>query len=71
MSRNPVVREMKELGLKRRTHKKFISTTESNHKESIAENLLNRQFNPEQMNTAWVSDLTYLRVANDGGRQKV
>jgi transposase InsO family protein len=44
---------------------KSITTTDSNHNEPIAENLLNRQFNPEQMNTAWVSDLTYLRVAND------
>jgi putative transposase len=65
MSRTRVAREMKELGLKCRTHKKFIATTDSNHNEPIAENLLNRQFNPEQMNTAWVSDLTYLRVAND------
>jgi putative transposase len=54
---------MKELGLKCRTQKKFIATTDSNHIEPIAENLLNRQFNPEQMNTAWVNDLTYLGLA--------
>jgi putative transposase len=64
MSRTRVAREMKKLGLKCRTQKNFITTTDSNHNEPIAENLLNRQFNPEQMNTAWVSDLNYLRVAN-------
>ena len=38
----------------------FIHTTNSNHDLPRAANLLQRQFNPSQANTAWASDLTYI-----------
>ncbi len=65
ISRSRVAREMKQIGLRSRIHKKFVATTDSNHSEPIAENLLDRQFNPNKPNTAWISDLTYIRVAGE------
>lgn len=62
ISRTRVAREMNLLGLKSKTHKKWTVTTDSKHKEPIAENLLNREFSRDTPNKAWVSDLTYLRV---------
>ena len=62
ISRTRVAREMNTLGLKSKTRKKWTVTTDSKHKEPVAENLLNREFSRENPNEAWVSDLTYLRV---------
>jgi putative transposase len=45
--------------------KKFRITTDSKHKLPIAENLLNRQFNPSRPNQIWVSDITYIHT-NEG-----
>lgn len=42
--------------------RKFIHTTDSKHDLPIAENILNRQFEQSQPNTAWVADITYLRT---------
>ena len=42
--------------------KKFINTTNSKHDLPVAENLLNRQFNPSVPNKAWTSDITYIRT---------
>lgn len=48
--------------LKSKLKRKFIATTSSDHKEPVAENLLNRQFNPAEPGVAYVSDITYLRT---------
>lgn len=40
-----------------------ISTTNSNHKLPIAPNVLGRNFSVEHPGQAWVSDITYLKVA--------
>lgn len=53
---------MREMGLQCRTLKKFIVTTDSKHTEPVAPNFLDRQFHVKSSNTAWVSDITYLRV---------
>src|SRR5262249_18888496 len=34
--------------------------TDSDHDLPVAENLLDRQFNPSQANEAWVADITYI-----------
>jgi putative transposase len=54
---------MKAAGLKVRCKRKFRVTTNSKHPHPVAENLLNREFVAEQPNQKWVTDITYLPVA--------
>jgi transposase InsO family protein len=42
--------------------RKFIHTTDSNHALPIADNVLNRQFEPTAANVSWVADITYIRT---------
>jgi len=62
VGKNRVARLMKEDGLRCKYVKKFVITTDSRHKEPVADNLLNREFNVSSPNLAWVGDITYLRV---------
>ena len=62
VGKNRVARLMKEDGLKCKYVKKFVTTTDSKHKEPVADNLLNREFNVSYPNRVWVGDITYLRV---------
>ena len=62
IGRYKVRRIMREAGLKPVWKRKFVNTTDSNHGLPVADNLLNRQFNPPQPNQAWVSDITYIRT---------
>jgi len=63
ISRSSIGRIMKSKGLRSRVKRKFKATTDSNHDLPIAENILNRNFMPTRLNQAWVSDITYIRVA--------
>ena len=51
---------MKEAGVQVRHKKKFKVTTNSNHKLPLFENLLERQFDVEQPNQVFASDITYV-----------
>ncbi len=62
IGRYKVRRLMREAGLKPVWKKKFVNTTDSRHDLPVAENLLNRQFNPANPNQAWASDITYIRT---------
>lgn len=42
--------------------RKFIHTTDSKHALPIADNVLDRQFQPSAANVAWVADITYIRT---------
>jgi len=53
---------MQQMGIRSRTCKKFIATTDSSHENPVAKNLLDRNFNPSQPGKAWVSDITYVRL---------
>lgn len=64
VSKNRVARHMKDMNLRCRTMKKFVVTTDSKHDEPIAPNLLNREFSASSPNTAWVSDITYVKVGS-------
>jgi transposase InsO family protein len=54
---------MKQANLRSIIQKKYVvTTTDSKHTYPVAENRLNRQFNPVKPGQAWVSDLTYIRT---------
>ncbi len=55
-------RMMRTNGLCSAWKRKFVHTTDSKHDLPIAENVLNRQFDPEAVNKAWVADITYIRT---------
>src|SRR5690606_15734922 len=61
VSRKRVIRLMTAQGLAAKTKRKFKATTDSNHSEPIAPNLLQREFTVAAPDIAWVSDITYLR----------
>jgi len=62
IGRYKVRRLMREADLKPVWKKKFVNTTDSNHNLPVAENLLNRQFNPAMPNQACTSDITYIHT---------
>lgn len=51
---------MREAGVKAKCRKKYKVTTNSNHKQPVFENVLNREFTAEGPDQAYVSDITYL-----------
>src|SRR5690625_5501617 len=53
---------MKQKEMESSTRKKFVATTDSNHKNPVADNVLNREFAPSQLGKVWVSDITYIPV---------
>jgi putative transposase len=57
---NTVAKLMRENGIAAKTAKKFRCTTDSNHDLPVADNLLDRPFNPAGANEAWVADITYV-----------
>ena len=57
---NTVAKLMQENGIAAKTARKFRCTTDSNHDRPVADNLLDRQFDPASPNEAWVADITYV-----------
>lgn len=62
-----VARRMQVMGLVARPKRKYVNTTDSDHGLIASPNLLDRQFNVEQVNKVWVSDITYI-ATNKGWR---
>jgi len=60
--RETVRRVMAELGLFGRHKRRFVKTTDSNHKEPIAANRLQRDFTATRPDQKWLADITYLRL---------
>jgi putative transposase len=59
-SLNTVAKLMHDNDIRAKTARKFRNTTDSNHKRPVADNVLDRQFNPNKPNEAWVADITYI-----------
>jgi transposase InsO family protein len=51
---------MREAGVQVRCRKKYKVTTDSNHKQPVFENKLNRQFDVEAPDQVYVGDITYI-----------
>lgn len=59
-SRPRVARLMKQLGIQSQIRPKWTTTTNSNHSFPVAPNLLDRNFEANELGQAWVGDITYL-----------
>ncbi len=59
-SENRVARLMRVHGIRAKQAKRFKATTDSRHDLPVAENILDRQFEPEAPNQAWAADITYV-----------
>jgi Transposase and inactivated derivatives len=58
---NTVARLMRDHGIVAKSARKFrVTTTDSNHDLPVADNLLDRQFNPSEANEVWLADITYI-----------
>ena len=55
---NTAAKLMRQAGIASRVERKFRRTTDSNHAQPVAENVLDRQFEVSQPNTTWVADVT-------------
>jgi putative transposase len=58
-----IERLMRENGLEARQKRRFVHTTDSRHEHPIAPNVLDRAFDVDQANKAWVGDVTYIPTA--------
>jgi transposase InsO family protein len=57
---NTVAKLMHAHEIRAKTARKFRCTTDSDHDLPVADNLLDRQFDPALPNEAWVADITYV-----------
>jgi transposase InsO family protein len=59
-SENTVAELMRECGIRAKAPRRFVRTTDSNHRLPVAENVLDREFDPGGPNRAWCADITYI-----------
>jgi putative transposase len=57
---NSVARLMRTHGIAAKTKRKSRCTTDSNHGRPVAENVVDRQFQPEGADRTWTADITYI-----------
>jgi transposase InsO family protein len=58
---NTVAKLMRDNDIVAKTARKFrVRTTNSDHDLPVADNLLNRQFDPYEANEVWLGDITYI-----------
>ncbi len=62
VGRRRVIRLMQQRGLRGRQRRRFKRTTDSNHDNPVAPNLVSQQFNASEPNRLWTTDLTYIRT---------
>ena len=64
-SKARVERLMCEHGIRARHKRRFKATTDSKHTLPVADNLLDRNFNPAAPDRVWTSDITYIWTDED------
>lgn len=62
-SENTVAELMRQQGIRAKAPRRFVRTTDSNHRLPVAQNVLDRDFEPEGPNEAWCADITYIPTA--------
>lgn len=60
VSRKRVARLMRELGITADLPKRFVVTTDSDHDQPVAANLLDRDFTATAPDQKWATDITYI-----------
>ncbi len=55
-----VARLMRQHGIHPEPARRFVATTDSKHALPVAQNVLDRQFEPEAADTCWSCDITYV-----------
>ena len=60
VSRNKARKLMKEAGVQVKHRKKYKVTTNSNHKQPVFDNVVDRKFDTDQPDQVYVGDITYL-----------
>ena len=53
---------MQQHGIKAKTKRKFVVTTDSRHSLPVAPDLVQRRFNPEAPNQLWSGDITHIQT---------
>jgi transposase InsO family protein len=63
-SENTVARLMREHGIRAKAPRRVARTTDSRHGLPVAENVLDRDFDPAAPNVSWAADMTYIPTAD-------
>lgn len=50
-------------GIRAKQPRRFVRTTDSNHHQPVADNVLNQRFETEAPNRVWTADITYIDTA--------
>ena len=53
---------MQQHGIRAKTKRKFVVTTDSKHSLPVAPDLVQRRFNPQEPNQLWCGDITYIQT---------
>jgi len=63
VSKQTVEKMMRDMGLRAKTKKRFkVKTTDSNHSNPIAPNILDQNFVADKPSQIWLSDITYVET---------
>jgi transposase InsO family protein len=65
VGKDRVQRLMKQHGIRAKSKRKFVVTTDSRHSLPVAPDLVQRRFTPDEPNRLWSGDITY--IATDEG----
>jgi len=61
---NTVAELMREHGIRAKSPRRSVRTTDSRHGLPVADNVLDRDFDPAGPNAAWSADITYIPTAD-------